>query len=339
MWAALSTVHLKETKADHGLRLKTSGWRVAIRLSNVLRGYRPYCAWDSDMHERNADFLEGLDPDFFRYEADAHVKNLDNEHKQRAATALRTVYFHSLETLFALLFAIVQAPWCVYAWLLIYRLADLTALVGAVEDGSPIRHKLSITTLTWDSISRALFPIAATTESEELFARLERMWSLLAQDFLDSECRDEYNSIKHGLRSQAGAKRVALSSVDPNVQPSGLVPLGASDFGSSFLVLQELDPSRRNVFVRRHNHNWDPARICGRTHLVSDLLYNLRAFVLGHYGSNQAKFRFAAEQAAWDGPWECPAGLQSSSIDVRIEAADIISFTKEEILRGCPQRQ
>ncbi len=299
-------------------------------------GDRPYCAWDQDMHQRNAEFLKGLDPEFFRYEADTHAKNLDGEHQQRAATALRTVYFHSLETLFALLFAIIQAPWSVYAWLLLYSLGDLRNLVEAVENGSPIRHRLSIGPLTWDSISRALFPITASTGSEELFARLEQTWTRLAHDFLDAEWKEEYNSIKHGMRCQAGAKRVALSGVDPNLESARLIPLGGSDFGSSFLVLRRLDPLKRHVFVRRHNHNWDPARVCGRAHLVCDLLYNLREFVLAHYGSDRATFRLPAEQTAWDGPWEHSAGLQSSDIDIRIETGDIVPFTEDEILRGCP---
>jgi hypothetical protein len=58
-----------------------------------------------------------MDTRYFQYQAETHGKNLDGENRQRAAVALRTSYYHGLETLFMLIFAVWQSPHCIVGWL------------------------------------------------------------------------------------------------------------------------------------------------------------------------------------------------------------------------------
>jgi hypothetical protein len=57
---------------------------------------------------------------------------------QHAALALRAAYSQALETLFALIFAAVQARWCIPAWVNAYKNEELRNLVKKVQEEQPI---------------------------------------------------------------------------------------------------------------------------------------------------------------------------------------------------------
>jgi hypothetical protein len=105
-------------------------------------GTAPYCVWDWDLHERNLEYLESLDPDYFDYVGRANLPHLDSEdpkERRRVATAIRTAYHHGLESFFGLLFATLQAPRCVAGWMQAYVPADLTTRRPAGGSGSSPR--------------------------------------------------------------------------------------------------------------------------------------------------------------------------------------------------------
>ena len=95
----------------------------------------PYCFWDLDVHGKNLEFINKIDPKYFDHIADLHSESLDGDQKKYAAAALRIAYSHGLETLFALLCAVVQAPDCVIGWFLKYRNTELFDLVKKISEG------------------------------------------------------------------------------------------------------------------------------------------------------------------------------------------------------------
>lgn len=78
----------------------------------------PFVCWDWDLQEKNPDFLRGIDARFYQYVVGSNIEHLNGEHKHRAALSIRLAYSQALETLFALLGALVQAPACPLGWLL-----------------------------------------------------------------------------------------------------------------------------------------------------------------------------------------------------------------------------
>ena len=89
-----------------------------------------YCLWDMETYgERTLEFVRGIDPTYFDHIASIHGELLEGDEKQYAATALRIAYTQGLETLFALIGAVVQAPYCVAGWVLKYTNKDLYELV------------------------------------------------------------------------------------------------------------------------------------------------------------------------------------------------------------------
>lgn len=189
---------------------------------------RGVCVWGAEP-EDNAQFLDGVSPDFFIYEASTHQRALreagdDTQSATYAALALRLSYGMALESLFAFLCAAVQAPHCVFGWISEYKNHELAEVVRRISTGEgqvlavkPFRSS----PLSWESIASTVF---RPTESKqpELFAERvalhSRAWRTLAADFLSDDRQREYNAIKHGFRTQSGAMQLEIS--DPETSES-----------------------------------------------------------------------------------------------------------------------
>ena len=128
----------------------------------------PYCVWDLAIRERNLAFLEGLDPEYFDYIAKMALDGLDDdENRNRAALLMRQGFHHGLETLFSLLGAFVQAPDCVYGWVLKCNPGDSRKLVERVNagDGS-LPRKLVLSEVSWNRIARSIFAYSHSEPAE-----------------------------------------------------------------------------------------------------------------------------------------------------------------------------
>jgi hypothetical protein len=142
----------------------------------------------------------------------------------------------------------------------------------------------------WEGVSKALIRPAGgderAAEVQRLFAGL---WRRLARDFLNDSFADEYNSMKHGLRTGPGGFRFALSLEGASGEPvtSGDAILASeSEHGSSFFVRRTFvtEPyeqdhragQRARYFrVRRQLLNWDPKGHCEALALISVSIDNI----------------------------------------------------------------
>ena len=331
------------------------GRELQARLFAV--GADPYCVWDWNLHERNIEYLESLDPDYFDYVGRVNSPQLDSEHadeRRRAATAIRTAYHHGLESFFALLFATLQAPWCVVGWMQVYSPAGLREMVRAAvpslwgkgerrDQVLAFREKLlpflwpqPRSFVRWEGISRAILPL--NTDEEEA-AKIQglfgELWHELAKDLVNDAFVSEYNSIKHGLRTGAGGFYMLIgpeSAEGDPPPPEAMHSLGDSEHGSSFFTPrtfvghpEEKDKRARpghgrnkdsHFRIRRQMLNWDPRGLCKALTLISASIHNVRSFALWKNGSDPSKLRFTIpEEAHFRGPLGLFPGIGSSDID------------------------
>jgi hypothetical protein len=258
----------------------------------------PYCFWDLDVHDKNLEFINKIDPKYFEHVADMHGELLEGEQKQYAAATLRIAYSQGLETLFALLCAVVQAPDCVIGWFLKYRNSELFDLVRKITEGQIIYSKLRCHRVTWRVIADLVFSRFSTgdTETDErIRTNFSRLWSHFASDFLYDNFDREYNSIKHGSRAKMGGFYFALGLEDvPGVPapPERMQAMANSVFGSSFFVPDRLHDNR-NFTVSHQALNWVPENYVDALHLVSSWIHNAVAFLRIMHGVPLTEIPFA----------------------------------------------
>lgn len=126
----------------------------------------PYCIWEVDLPERNMEFLDGIDTEYFDYVLKVHV---EAEDEKRASIALRTTLHHAMETMFSLLGAYIQAPDCVHAWIAKCSNKDLRDFVDKIGHfRNNFFTKLNIENVSWgnvaDSVFRCYLPETEKTE-------------------------------------------------------------------------------------------------------------------------------------------------------------------------------
>jgi hypothetical protein len=295
---------------------------------------RPRCVWDDDVPAKNSLVIDSIDPEYFRYQARIHAAQLSGDDKHIAALALRSAYFHGLESLFAILGATLQAQNCIYAWLLEYRLEEVRAVVRCINRREPIRGWLLKERPSWESVSRAIFPIHAAT-GDPTADRLTIAFRRLAGDFLSADCQAEYNSTKHGLRCRSGGFQFRFNIPDEHGKPREHAMAG-SEFGASFLQLKRIKPHRHHVYASLHSFNWNPAQMSGRLLLVSNLIRNLLVALRAMNSDGQAHFEFPSEAADWDDPWSGVPGIRSMKMDDGFSARGIIPISEADILAEIP---
>ncbi|MBI1367642.1 MAG: hypothetical protein GC162_03195 [Planctomycetes bacterium] len=305
----------------------------------------PYCVWEWDLDDRNRQYLDRVDVDYFRYVAQAHGELLGGEHDRRAAISIRAAYFHGLETLFALLCATIQAPRCIPAWLQKYQNSELRDCVERIHSrGVPLHNRLGLPETTWVSIASKV--IAAkydnpvrTAETKSEFGSL---WERFAHDFLDPIQIAEYNSIKHGFRVGSGGFAIAVGiEENPGIACSQdkMQLIGGSSYGTSFYqaeppsgsTLPKRDPNFR---IKSHGLNWHPLSLAARLDLIGMSIKNVIAFlkIINGTAPERVEFVRPIDTTSFVQPWDHSVGVTSCTMDTVVGINDIRPMTGPEIM-------
>lgn len=309
---------------------------------------RPLCLWDIDLKKRTLEFLESLDPSYFEYVADTHINNIGDgieaksKDSQHAALTMRTTYSQALETLFALISAAIQAPYCSQAWVALYRNHELRHIIDKIHYHKPLLSQIKHKVLTWSSISEAIFLSLVLEDKEKegaIKAGFAQLWSHFAADFLDNEFTEEYNSIKHGLRVQPGGFYIAIGSQKHKGEPATsekMNLLGKSEFGSGYVAADKIGDSSYHLRMTSHHRNWNPEDIAWGLHMVSMSISNIQSAlkILNGVPAQEVQFIWPIDLTTLYEPWKRSAqiGVTSmSGFDIVIPPGFIETFSKEKI--------
>ncbi len=234
--------------------------------------------WMEDVQNSNLAFLKNIDMEYYLFLSETLREELEGESKRKAALALRTAYHQGLETMFSFLGCMVQAPHAPVAWIPNCATNDLRSVVKAIDDHSVsvMVHK-SIEELSWKGLSAMIHgSLNVPKGSPEPVTYFERLWSILANEFLNESHQKEYNSLKHGFRvSHGGFTKVSWKSEDGTEQ----VFSGGED-GTGFYATKRMDdwPKEQHVLYQR-GVNWDPEKVANRLELISLSIKNIVQFL------------------------------------------------------------
>ena len=305
---------------------------------------KPCCFWYPDIDKTNLEFINGIDPLYYKYIADVNRKELQSE-SQYAAISTRIAYCHGLETLFSLLCACIQAPDCIVGWLLKYRMNQLRDLVKAiVNQQGAILNKHSLEAVTFENLSDLInqFNLENQDEVLRLKQSFASAWQRFAKDFLDDNIIAEYNSMKHGLRvSPGGYSLTAIPEVKPGVpNPSGqMIDFGGSVFGSSFFnceAIKNRKGSQNSIHFmsKRHSLNWDPEYLLRGLYLISMSLNNILSFLKVFNGlSEDVKLLYPEDESLFRVPVDSNNRTMNIVSNPLIYEENIVPFSKDDILK------
>lgn len=299
----------------------------------------PYCLWEADVADRNRAFLDGLDREYFLYLLDAYI---ETEDEKRSVVALKIGLHHSVETLFSLLGAFVQAPDCAYAWIAKCSNAELRTFVDRVTRGdATLTSKLRLPDITWESVASAIFNTyqPGTERQAKTVERFASFWRSLSHELLDQTAIDEYNALKHGFRIRSGGFALAVGAEHMYGVPppdSEMQMIGKSDHGATFLKIENMAGGRLGPHIRSRQTsvNWSTERVILLLQLVGMSINNVIAGlkVLNSYPAGTCRFLRPQEDADFDKPWQCSVGVTSANFDFVLDEDKLPAVTKAELL-------
>lgn len=269
--------------------------------------------WGDELRGFHKSFLRGFDPSHFDFVAQTLAAKLGGPEKSKATLAIRTTYGHALETFIAFLAATVQAPDCIFAWLLKYRNDELRSVVRKITERQSVRTRLKLSSVSWESLAKVVHaPLAAAHPNlEESIKRVGRLWHRLASEFLEENHEREYNSIKHGMRVTTGD--FGLSARPPNAPPDsdGPVSLVLQGSGSSFKTLLPIENNKRNLQIAVCARSWSAESLVLRIGFISMSLSNALQYLRLRAGDARQDVAYRLEQDAevyekcWDVDRHC----------------------------------
>lgn len=300
----------------------------------------PHACWDWHLQRKNIEFLEGIDSDYFRYVAESNLVGLESEDQQRAALSLRLSYSHGLETLFALLCSMVQAPQCVIGWMISYKNSELRNVVRKITKKENLYSRLKFSPVTWDLLAKHVHSNLGFDEEKLKWIQegFGQIWKIFADDYLSEGSYQEYNGGKHGLRTRLGGFYFAVGKEDtPGVPapPEKMQTIEGSEFGTSFFTRETIiNNNRINFRPRTQSRNWKPAHLANGLVLLSMSINNILSFlrILNGIKPEKCRFNTPTERLVFKEPWKLCLGGTSINIDTTIRSENITQFSKDDIL-------
>jgi len=299
----------------------------------------PYCLWEIDVAARNRAFLDGLDPEYFSYVLETHI---ETEDEKRGLVALKIALHHSIEALFSLLGAFVQAPDCAYAWIAKCSNAELRKFVARVTRGdATLISKLNLPVISWESVAAAVFNTykPGTERQAQTVKRFARLWLSLSQDLSDQAAIEEDKALKHGFRVRPGGFALAVGiehsyGVPPS--DSEMQMVGKSDYGATFLKIENIGTGQGGPHIRSRQTsvNWSIERVILQFQLVGMSINNVLSGlkVLNGYPAGSCKFLRPQEDTDFDKPWSYSVGVTSVNFDHVLDEGRLPPVTKAELL-------
>lgn len=298
----------------------------------------PYCIWEVDILERNNEFLNGIDTEYFDYALKVHIEADD---EKRASIALRATLHHATETMFSLLGAYIQAPDCAYAWIAKCKNESLRELIGKISASrNDLFTKLNIEKVSWECVAESVFLsyVPETEKNQETVRLFASLWKRLSNEYINQNNIDEYNSIKHGFRIRSGGFALAAGlehefGVSPS--PEEIKLIGKSEFGTKFFSIEPVGADKRNRSLRsrRTSQNWKVEKVALLIQLVSLSITNITSALKIKNGAKAGTCNFARpqENSDFEKPWLYSPGVISGKLNYVIPEEQITSFTKSEL--------
>ncbi len=264
-----------------------------LHATGIIVNDKPYAFWGTGLKEQNRSHVFSIDPDLWKNLFNNAIKPFAEESNDSqlliaSATAARIQLGLALETLFALLFAAIQAPHYVVGWLQHYRNRDIDSLINKVNSGSRVSLGVKLNPVSWPAISDLIhceFALSDKKIEKETKARLAEVIETFAQEYIDEGMKQEFNSLKHSMRVRAGGFGMSCSFTTRNGESSGDIHLGQGDYGSTYYRSLPIPNMGRNQrILERVSYNWNLARIKESMELIRILIHNVRTFILGHNG-------------------------------------------------------
>jgi len=307
----------------------------------------PFCIYEDHQFANNTEYIKRISAKYYEFVNEQYFNILqdedaDKDSKQFAAISIRILYAQVLETLFALIYSTIQAPACIYGWMLKYRNSDLYKLVKKTSNNKPIKSKFSSFTNSWEGIINLIFHFFESTSEPnkvDVVNNFTNLLSSFATDFLDENLRHEYNSAKHGFRTHPGSGALHVKEVNKDGTPfenAEWRQLIQSDYGSNYYTVKNFKKYDNHFSAKFSSNYWNPENLFYGINYACLLIHNLVSFQKAHnkIKSDNLNYRFIIGADNYKLPWKNMIGAGNITFGTTVDEKVAKIFSDEEIKKS-----
>lgn len=224
-------------------------------VARFLVGTRPIAVYGVGLEQSSRYFVSRLDAKYWEFQMELAAPKEGEDICYSRVLFVRQALSQAEEHLFALIFAFLQAPHCPDLWLYQYKTEDLVELINKVERSEDFLSRVKLTENSWPAICKILWPGLP----EDRYRLTALILSRMARHFVSPFGRDEYNSIKHGMRLDLGGQKISFAHGTPDKLPDQkeYITLADSMHGCRFWKFEKLHGKRQHLMAVRCFANWD----------------------------------------------------------------------------------
>lgn len=162
--------------------------------------------------------------------------------------------YHALESMFAMIFALIKQPNNVWKWLNTYNFYKFNEMIAEVADSniSVISEKSELETIELLFFKNCPKEFRGQVQTKNAIQNISKILTLCANEMID---KNEYNSYKHGLRIISGDLRLNLVNENESKEETidnvpGFVYLDTKNKESAKIVPKQYSYERSYKIIR-----------------------------------------------------------------------------------------
>lgn len=240
----------------------------------IFVGKEYYRLWTTHEELDSQIFLEGFRPDLYADQAAILEAALSGKQAEAASLGIRTLHGLASEAFLALLFATLQAPHAPAAWLLLYQPRDIGELIAKFQTETFLPSLITpLVAGSWADLAKMLVPIddLDSPGASAKVLSLGRAWERIASEYTGKASKEEFNSLKHGLR--AAPHRPMLAWGGHLFSPES--------HGSRFPIIEK---KGKEVVLGFGARSWAASRLCADIRVMAASAQNLLAITRQFHG-------------------------------------------------------
>ena len=304
---------------------------------------KAYSVWGSDLREENDRFLRTISADFYEKFSQAQSKkDLEDATVRGIESGLtRLVWHHSLETLFCLIGACLQAPNCVFGYFSNCHNNGIREIAKSLLKKQRLKYTYaSLEDYSWEGIIKAVYePTPWVEECPETIDYVARAFEAMAEAYLSDWHRLEYNSLKHGMRVATGPTSFKMANPKGQFDVPDGINIEARD--SSHFTHTISSPNlttgkrRNHLIVERVIVGWSLDRTIKDIQLIAMMIRNVINLIkVIRSTKDQLTFhRPTTDQEWWDDYFKDTSNLRSCNLNENYEFVEENLESETQLIR------
>lgn len=215
---------------------------------------------------------------------------------------------------------------CAYAWIALYKNVELNKLIEKINKKEFVFTRLNINEVSWDTLANHIFQCNSFTSNEQknIAKSFGELWAKLAEEYLDSNNKNEYNAFKHGFRAHSGGFSLSCGIQEfEGIPNNDMKHVGIAEYGSSIFKLDLVNSLKGNRLYKSKvvssGHSKEKISVLLQLVYLSIKNIKLSFKIINGIDTKNEAFTIPIDISVFEQPWSYIYPINNLVIDTVID--------------------